>query len=97
MIRRKFSMVDSYRDYVIKMSSIEGRIAVVTGATSILGGVIAAAYTICRAKVAPTRRNKEKLETLVGEIRDADREALLYVADPPMEEQVKELVALAVK
>ena len=84
-------MVDFYKDYVVKMFSIEGRTAIVTGATGALGGAIAAAYAMCGAKVVLTGRNKEKLEVLAGEIRDAGGEALPYAADPSVEEQVKGL------
>lgn len=90
-------MVDFYKDYVAKMFSIEGRTAIVTGATGALGGAIAAAYAMCGAKVVLTGRNKEKLEVLAGEIRDAGGEALPYAADPSVEEQVKGLVAFAAK
>ena len=90
-------MVDFYKDYVVKMFSIEGRTAIVTGATGALGGAIAAAYAMCGAKVVLTGRNKEKLEVLAGEIRDAGGEALPYAADPSVEEQVKGLVAFAAK
>ena len=90
-------MVDFYKDYVAKMFSIEGRKAIVTGATGALGGAIAAAYAMCGAKVVLTGRNKEKLEVLAGEIRDAGGEALPYAADPSVEEQVKGLVAFAAK
>ena len=57
-------MVDFYKDYAAKMFSIEGRTAIVTGATGALGGAIAAAYAMCGAKVVLTGRNKEKLEVL---------------------------------
>lgn len=90
-------MVDFYKDYVVKMFSIEGRTAIVTGATGALGGAIAAAYAMCGAKVVLTGRNKEKPEVLAGEIRDAGGEALPYAADPSVEEQVKGLVAFAAK
>ena len=89
-------MVDFYKDYVVKMFSIEGRTAIVTGATA-PGRSYRGSLCNVRGKGGAHRTEQGKAGGSCREIRDAGGEALPYAADPSVEEQVKGLVAFAAK
>lgn len=50
-------MVSLKKDFVDNMFSVEGKVALVTGATGALGKVLAKAYGYAGAKVMMTGRN----------------------------------------
>ena len=58
-------MVPVSKDFVNNMFSVEGKVALVTGATGALGKVLAKAYGYSGAKVMMTGRNEAKLKELV--------------------------------
>ena len=61
-------MVSLKKDFVDNMFSVEGKVALVTGATGALGKVLAKAYGYAGAKVMMTGRNAAKLQELEAEI-----------------------------
>ncbi|WP_303857865.1 SDR family NAD(P)-dependent oxidoreductase [Aminicella lysinilytica] len=90
-------MVDVSKDFVNNMFSIEGKVALVTGATGALGKVIAKAYGYAGAKVFMTGRSEGKLKDLETEFKAEGIDCAYYVADPAIEEQVDALVKACVK
>ena len=69
-------MVNVEKSFVNNMFSVEGKVALVTGATGALGCVLSKAYGYAGAKVFMTGRNAEKLQKLQDEF-----EALLEGTD----------------
>lgn len=61
--------------------SLEGKVALVTGASSGIGRAFALALAGARAKVFLVARREEKLREVVGEISAAGGEAAYHVAD----------------
>ena len=53
-------MVSLKKDFVDNMFSVEGKVALVTGATGALGKVLAKAYGYAGAKIMMTGRNAAK-------------------------------------
>ena len=64
------------------MFSVEGKVALVTGATGALGKVLAKAYGYKGAKVMMTGRNEAKLKALEDEFKAENIDCAYYVADP---------------
>ena len=60
-------MVPVKKEFVNNMFSVEGKVALVTGATGALGQVLAKAYGYSGAKVMMTGRNEAKLKALEEE------------------------------
>ena len=60
-------MVAVEKNFVNNMFSVEGKVALVTGATGALGCVLAKAYGYAGAKVFMTGRNAAKLQALQEE------------------------------
>ncbi len=85
------------KDFVEKMFSLEGRVAVVTGATGALGGAVAKAYALAGAKVVATARSEEKLKAVVEEIKTEGCDIVGFVADPGTAEEVEKLIQFTVK
>jgi 3-oxoacyl-[acyl-carrier protein] reductase len=69
--------------------NLEGRVALVTGASQGIGRACAWKLAKCGARVALVARNQQKLEELAHEIQQAGGSARAYVADVENEEQVK--------
>ena len=84
------------KNFVENLFSIEGKVAIVTGATGALGSTIATGYALAGAKVVLTGRNEGKLQALAADLKEAGCEAAVCVADPSNEESVKGLVKFAV-
>ncbi len=78
-------------------SSVKGKVAVVTGATSGIGEAIAKMYADNGMKVVVVGRRTEKGEKIVNEIRAAGGEAVFCRADVSVEEDVKAVMDCAVK
>ncbi len=68
---------------------LEGRVALVTGASQGIGHACALALAREGASVAVAARNQQKLEELVSEITAAGGKAAAFVIDVAEEEQVK--------
>jgi len=69
--------------------NLEGRAALVTGASQGIGRACAWKLAKCGARVALVARNQQKLEDLAREIAQAGGSARAFVADVENEEQVK--------
>jgi NAD(P)-dependent dehydrogenase (short-subunit alcohol dehydrogenase family) len=61
--------------------SIEGKVAVITGASGVLGGSLARSFVEAGAKVVALGRNQEKLDVKVKELTDLGREAMAVEAN----------------
>ena len=68
---------------------LEGRVALVTGASQGIGHACALALAREGATVAVAARNRQKLEELVGQITAAGAKAAAFVMDVSDEQQVK--------
>ena len=90
-------MVSLKKDFVDNMFSVEGKVALVTGATGALGKVLAKAYGYAGAKVMMTGRNAAKLQELEAEFKAEDIECAYYAADPAKEEDVAALMKATVE
>ncbi len=71
--------------------SLEGRVAVVTGATGVLGGAMARGLARAGAKIGLLGRRRERAEEVAREISDAGGEAAAVPADVLDEEQLREV------
>jgi len=71
------------------MAGVEGRIALVTGASQGIGRACALVLAEAGAKVALCARNQEKLEQLAGEINGKGGEAAAFKMDVGSEEGIK--------
>ena len=89
-------MVDLQKSFVQNMYSVEGKVALVTGATGALGKVGAKAYGYAGAKVFLTGRNAGKLQELVDEFKAEGIECDFFAADPAKEEDVQALIKAVV-
>lgn len=89
-------MVPVEKSFVNNMFSVEGKVALVTGATGALGCVLAKAYGYAGAKVFMTGRNASKLQALVDEFTAEGIDCAYAVADPAKEEDVDALVKAVV-
>lgn len=76
--------------------SLEGKVAVVTGASSGLGVQFARALGAAGAKVAVLARRKEKLDEVVAQLHENGIDAFAVTADVTDENQVREAVAAVV-
>ena len=79
------------------MSILEGRVAVVTGASSGIGEACAVAFAAKGAKVVLAARRAERLASLVDRIEGAGGEALAVATDVTYEAAVDDLFARAVE
>lgn len=73
-------MVPVKKDFVKNMFSVEGKVALVTGATGALGCVLAKAYGYAGAKVFMTGRNDAKLKALEDEFKAEGIDCAYHVA-----------------
>ena len=73
-------------------TGVEGRVALVTGASSGIGEATAEALASCAAKVVVTARRREKLDALVSRIASAGREAFALSADLSTPEGAAQIV-----
>lgn len=75
--------------------ALQGRVALITGASRGIGAAIARGYAQAGADVVITARSVEKLEQLAGAIQAAGREALVVPADITVATDVARLVRVA--
>ena len=90
-------MVPVEKSFVQNMFSVEGKVALVTGATGALGCVLAKAYGYAGCKVFMTGRNEKKLQALEDEFKAEGIDCAWFVADPAKEEDVKACIAACVE
>ena len=90
-------MVAVEKSFVNNMFSVEGKVAMVTGATGALGCVLSKAYGYAGCKVFMTGRNEGKLKALEEEFKAEGIDCAYFVADPAKEDDVKALVAKCVE
>lgn len=74
------------------MAGVEGRVAIVTGASQGIGRACAMRLAQSGAKVALCARNQEKLEQAAAEIASAGGEAAVFKLDVASEEEIKSTV-----
>ena len=72
--------------------SLEGRVALVTGASSGIGEAVALTFAEAGARVALAARRRDRLETLAETIREDGGEAQVIVADFAHEEEAQRAV-----
>ncbi len=77
--------------------SVEGKIAVITGATSGIGREIAKTFAANGMKVVIDGRNAERGAKIVTDIVNKGGEATFVQGDVRNEEDVKKLVSVAVE
>ena len=87
-------MVD--KSFAQNMFRIDGKIALVTGATGALGSAVAAGYGLQGAKVVLAGRNEKKLETICNEMKEAGCDCAWVTGDPTVEDDVRKIVKFAV-
>lgn len=80
------------KEWIDNLFSVEGKVALVTGATGALGSVLAEAYGLAGAKVALTGRNTKKLDALKAKFDGEGIECATFAADPAKEDDVDKLV-----
>lgn len=84
------------KSFARTMFSIEGKIAIVTGATGALGSAVASGYGLQGARIILSGRNGSKLKDMCDQMK-ADGCDCAYVAgDPANEADVKKTVKFAV-
>lgn len=66
---------------VMKMGKLDGKVAIVTGATSGMGRDSAKLFAAEGAKVVITGRNEERAKEVVDDIKDEGGEAIYVIAD----------------
>ncbi|MDG3007181.1 SDR family oxidoreductase [Paludisphaera mucosa] len=77
-------------------SKVEGKVVVVTGASSGIGEAVARLLAAQGARVVLGARRVDRLETIVREIAAAGGQALAHAVDVTKREEVQALVAAAV-
>jgi NAD(P)-dependent dehydrogenase (short-subunit alcohol dehydrogenase family) len=74
------------------VSTLEGTVALVTGASSGIGEATARQLSATGAAVALAARRKDRLETLANEIGDAGRTAVVIECDVTKQDEATEAV-----
>jgi len=74
-------MTISSKDFVNDLFGLEGKVAIVTGGTGVLGGAMALGLAKAGVKVAVLGRRKEKGEAVARQITDLGGTALVLAAD----------------
>lgn len=78
---------------VLKQFSLEGKVALVTGAAYGIGFAIAEAYAKAGAKIAFNCRSTEHMEKALEEYQKEGIDAKGYICDVTKEDQVREMVS----
>lgn len=68
-------------DFINQLFSLEGKVAIVTGGTGVLGGAMALGLAQAGARVAVLGRRREQADAMVQKIADAGGEAMAVPAD----------------
>lgn len=80
-------------DTFCKRFSLEGKVALVTGAAYGIGFAIAEAYAMAGAKIAFNCRGQQHLDQAIADYKAKGIDAKGYICDVTDEEQVKKMVA----
>jgi 3-oxoacyl-[acyl-carrier protein] reductase len=78
------------------MAGVEGRVALITGASQGIGRACAVVLAEAGAKVALCARNQEKLEQLAQELSQKSAEAAVFKMDVSNEDEIKAGVKAAI-
>ena len=84
------------RNFVAKLFDIEGKTAIVTGATGGLGKVVSMGLALAGAKVMLTGRSEAKLKPILEEIEAAGGSATMAEGEPTDHQAVKSVVKATV-
>lgn len=79
------------------MKTLEDKVAIITGATAGMGKAMAELFSAEGASVVLFARREERLQNLVSEIKEKGGKAVYYVGDVTNQEDVDNLVDLAIK
>jgi len=79
------------------MFSVEGKIALITGATGALGKAISIGYGLAGMKVVVTGRSEEKCSELCSELKAQGIECGYAIGDPAVEADVVKVVESAIE
>ena len=85
------------KQFIETMFDIQGKVALVTGATGNLGKAVAEGYGLAGAKVMLTGRSEKKLEPLRKELAEKGIECAYAAGDPAVEEDVVRVVEETVR
>ena len=83
-------MVDSWVPPSENLFDLSGKVAVVTGATGVLGGAMAEGVARAGARVGVLGRRKERAEEVAAEVENRGGEALTLLADVLKKEQLED-------
>jgi NAD(P)-dependent dehydrogenase (short-subunit alcohol dehydrogenase family) len=73
--------IESSHEFINQLFSLQGKVAIVTGSTGVLGGGMARGLARAGAQVVILGRRREKAEEVAGQIADAGGQALAVAAD----------------
>ena len=83
-------MVDSWTPSPYRLFDLSGKVAVVTGATGVLGGAMTRGLAMAGARVGVLGRRKERAEEVAAEVGNRGGEALALPADVLNGEQLED-------
>src|SRR5580700_682854 len=94
---RSAGIVGQKETMILDSFSLEGKVAIITGASQGLGHAMALKFAESGADIVAASRTREKLEKTANEIKKLGRKCLVVPADVTQSVQVNAIVAAAVK